>query len=223
MSDRPLIGSFRSKPGNTPRGKPSNPTADRAERPASEPSETPVEMRDAPGSLIQTDRESPQSDQAAEPTRAGQVPETRAEDLSPAERYRKRLADAKIPLDTALAIYDAVLEKGFYEEYVRIRTKRAVFRTRQYADQLRLQTALEALGPRTALGHDELVSRYNLAASLYEWNGEPLAHEADADHDAILKLIERMPHPVVALLYDALARFDYRVMLVFSEGATDSF
>jgi len=188
VTDKPMIGEFKSKPGNTPRV-----TAP----PAAPPSETPVP--DAPA--------------AAEPV----------EELSAAERYRKRLADAKISLPKAHAVYDAVLDKGYYEEYVRIRTRRAVIRTRNYEDQLRIQTALENYQPRTAMGHDEIVSRYNLAASLYEWDGKVLKHDTDADFDAILLLIRKMPQPLVALLYDALAKFDHQVMIIFSEGATDSF
>ena len=207
MSERPVIGHFRSKPGNTPR-------ANAPERPAAPSDEKAGEVSSDAASA-----------EPATPSMDLEVRDTETPDseLTPVERYRKRLGAAKISLADAAAIYDAVLEKGYYEEYVRIRDHRAVFRTRQYEDQLRLQTALEAREPRTALAHDEIVSRFNLAASLHEWMGRALPHKTSGDFDAVLRLIERMPQPLVALLYDALAKFDYRVMLVFSEGATDSF
>jgi hypothetical protein len=173
--------------------------------------------------------ETPPAQEAATPKEApealttAEVATKATEELTPAERYRKRLEEAKISFATATAIYDAVLDKGFYEEYVKIRSNRAVLRTRTYEEQLRVQTALETYQPRMAVSQEELISRYNLAASLYEWKGKVIKHETDEDFDAAMKMIQKMPAPLVGLLYDALAKFDARVMMVFSEGATDSF
>jgi hypothetical protein len=150
------------------------------------------------------------------------APEAEAE-LSPVERYRKRLESAKITLQEASTIYDAVIDKGYYEEYVRVGSNRAVFRTRMYEDQLRVQSAIEAMGPKFQATQDELVGRYNLAASLYEWKGKPLKHDTEDDFQSVLSLVRRMPAPVVAMLADRLAQFDAKTMIVFSEGATDSF
>lgn len=143
--------------------------------------------------------------------------------LSPAERYRRRLERAGISLTQAEGIFDAVLMKGYYEEYVRIRSQRAVFRTRKYDDQLRLQTALEVGQHRLAITQEELIARYNLAASLYEWQGKPIPHNTDEDFTKALKMIENMPIPLVTLLVGALSKFDAKIMAVFSEGAADSF
>src|ERR1035437_1989401 len=99
-TDRPIIGDFKSKPGNTPR------VAAPAPAPVVAPTATPA------------------------PAPEG----TPEEELTPVERYRQRLERVKISLVHALEIYDAVFDKGYYEEYVRIRSKRAVLRTRSYED-----------------------------------------------------------------------------------------
>lgn len=144
--------------------------------------------------------------------------------ITAGEEYLERLKEAKITLQEAMAIYDAVLTKGYYEEYVRLRgNRRAVFRTRQYEDNLRLQTILELQRPQLIINQEDLITRYNLAASLYEWDGKVLKHETDADFDAVLAMIRRMPGPLFTLLSRELAKFDQKIMLVFSDGATENF
>lgn len=144
--------------------------------------------------------------------------------LTPAERYRALLKERNISLDEADAIYDAVLSKGYYEEYVRLRgNHRAVFRTRQYADNLRLQTALEMNKPQLVLSQDELITRYNLSASLYEWDGKPLKHDTEQDFDAVMTLIQNMPAPLYSVLARELSKFDSKIMAIFSEGAEQNF
>jgi hypothetical protein len=210
MSERPLIGDFRSKPGNQPRGS----------MISAETLGATVPPAPAPPTSNHSDQET--LEVKPEPTLAEEVGKEE-EVLSPGERYRNRLKQAGITLEEAASIYDAILDKGYYEEFIKIRKHRAVFRTRSYEEQLRVQAALETYQPRMALSQDELVSRYNLAASLYEWQGKALKHETDTDFENVLSLIKRLPQPVVGLLYDGLAKFDRKVMLVFSEGATDSF
>ncbi len=192
---RPTIGDFRGSEQNKPRPPPAAEPA----TPVAEPSEAAV-----PG-----------------------VEEALAKDLdflTPAERYRERLKQMKIELKDAEAIYDGVLAKGFYEEYVRLRgDQRAVFRTRMYEDHLRLQTVLEMQKPQLAISQDELITRYNLAASLYEWNGKALKHETDEDFDAVMKLVRKLPGPIFTLLSRELSKFDSKVMAVFAEGADENF
>lgn len=144
--------------------------------------------------------------------------------LTPAERYQKRLAEANISMVDATAIYDAVLGKGYYEEYVRLgKSGRAVFRTRLYEDSLRIQTALEFQKPQLVITQDELITRYNMAASLYEWQGKVIPHKTDKDFENALTTVRQLPGPVYNLLALALSKFDQKVMTVFSEGAAENF
>ena len=193
---RPVIGDFRSPEKNKPRTAP----------PPAPEKESPEEV---------------------EAEAAAKVLDEVAEDsafLTPAELYRENLKKLKLDLKTAELIYDTVLTKGYYEEYVRLRgDHRAVFRTRSYEDHLRLQTTLEMQKPQLAISQDELITRYNLAASLYEWDGKTLKHETDDDFDAVMTLLRKMPAPLFSVLARELSKFDAKIMAVFSEGADENF
>jgi len=197
---RPTIGDFRSPEDNTPRKAPPPPEVPAAPpRPTTD--EPALESEKAPVELLKD-----------------------SDFLTPVDRYRKQLADLKISLKDAEAIYDGVLSKGYYEEYVRLRgSQRAVFRTRMYDDHLRLQTVLEMKKPQLAISQDELITRYNMAASLYEWEGKPLKHDTDNDFDVVMKLVTRLPGPLFTVLARELAKFDNKIMAVFDDGADANF
>ena len=193
---RPTIGDFRGTEQNKPRPPPSV--------------ETPPEEKIA----APTDEQAPEKQEILR----------ESDFLTSAEKYRERLKNMSIELKEAEAIYDGVLTKGYYEEYVRLRgSQRAVFRTRMYDDHLRLQTVLEMQKPQLAISQDELITRYNLAASLYEWGGKPLKHETDDDFDAVMVLLKKMPSPIFSVLSRELSKFDAKVMAVFAEGADENF
>jgi len=197
---RPTIGDFRGAEQNKPRPPPV--------------SETPEVEKKEPEEKVDT---------AIADAVIAAIPKD-LDFLTPAERYRERLKTHKIDLKEAESIYDGVLSKGYYEEYVRLRgNQRAVFRTRMYEDHLRLQTILEMQKPQLAISQDELITRYNLAASLYEWNGKPLKHETDDDFDSVMKLVKKLPGPIFTVLSRELSKFDSKVMAVFDEGADENF
>lgn len=195
---RPTIGDFRGSDQNKPRPPPSVPADEKEEAAAEAATETPPQEK--PNPLKNPDF------------------------LTPAEKYRERLKAQGIDLKEAESIYDGVLTKGYYEEYIRIRgTHRAVFRTRMYEDHLRLQTILEMQKPQLAISQDELITRFNLAASLYEWNGKALKHDNDNDFDEVMKLVKKLPGPLFTVLSRELNKFDTKVMAVFDEGADENF
>lgn len=201
---RPTIGDFRGADDNKPRPPP-----------------PPVETEKA--AALPTE-ETPAPEKAPAPPGLAEALTRDLDFLTPAERYRENLKRLKIDLKEAAAIYDGVLSKGYYEEYVRLRgDQRAVFRTRMYEDHLRLQTVLEMQKPQLAISQDEIITRYNLAASLYEWNGKTLKHETDEDFDAVMKLVRKLPGPIFTLLNRELSKFDAKVMAVFDEGADENF
>ncbi|MGL5247653.1 MAG: hypothetical protein ACRC8U_05585, partial [Brooklawnia sp.] len=162
---------------------------------------------------------------APTPEQAVPAPEVPEEALTPAEGYRKRLAAVGVSLEEASGIFDAVLSHNYYEETVRFGkgSRRAVFRTRQYEDTLRLQRALELERPGLGISQDDLITRYNLAASLYEWDGKVLKHDDDKDFENVLKLVRSMPAPLYSLLTNELAKFDRKTLVVFSDGAAENF
>ncbi len=135
----------------------------------------------------------------------------------------KRLEEAEIPLEIAASIFDAVLEKGYYEEYVSVGKQKAVFRTRQYEDAQRLQVALEARRPTMVVTQEDMINKYNLAASLHMWKGVVIKRETDDDFDKALAAVHKMPAPLVSLLMGCLMKFDRKTLTVFSDGANDFF
>jgi len=196
---RPTIGDFRSPEQNKPR----------------EVTQPPAPTETAPTPTV--DPESAISEPTSDPL-------TGAEFLTPAERYLAQLKRLNISPKDAEAIYDGVLTKGYYEEYARLRgSHRAVFRTRMYDDHLRLQTVLEMKKPQLAISQDELITRYNMAASLYEWDGKALKHDNDEDFDVVMKLVTRLPGPIFTVLSRELSKFDAKVMAVFDDGADVNF
>lgn len=196
MSDsRPVIGDFRSKSDNKPREEAA---------PAKEVANPPSTI--TPGAALPA-KEDPNLDK-----------------LTPVERYRKILEFNEITLAEAEKIFDTVLTKGYYEEVIPVRKNiRAVFRTRAYDDTLRLEQAFEATQPKLVMTQEDLVTRYNMAASLSEWEGKTYKHENDDDFDVVLKVVQKLPGPVYAILANALVKFDRKTLLVFSDGATENF
>jgi hypothetical protein len=201
---RPTIGDFRGAEDNKPRPPPPPAEPEKAGEPPTEETSVAEKAPPPPGLAEALTRD--------------------LDFLTPAERYRENLKRMKIDLKEAASIYDGVLSKGYYEEYVRLRgDQRAVFRTRMYEDHLRLQTVLEMQKPQLAISQDEIITRYNLAASLYEWNGKALKHDTDDDFDAVMKLVRKLPGPIFTLLNRELSKFDAKVMAVFAEGADENF
>lgn len=144
---------------------------------------------------------------------------------TPAEVYAERLKDAGISRQEASDIFDDVLTKGYYQETITIKGRRAILRTRTYDDHVRALSAIEMNAPRFQATQEELQARHNLAASLVEWNGT--VYKPGRDHEkefeTTMAAVKRFPGPVYAMLVAALVKFDAKMFVVFSDGATESF
>ena len=152
------------------------------------------------------------------------IPEEREVTKTPAEEYRDRLKASDISLEDATQIFDDVMDKGYHEVSVKLgRFGRAVFHTRQYSDHTRLQETIERLSPKFAMITDDIINRFNLAASLVEWRGKKIPHQDEKDFEAAMDLVMHMPGPAYALLVNELAKIDAKVMVVFSNGAAEAF
>lgn len=139
--------------------------------------------------------------------------------------YLERLAEAGISEAEANSVFDDVLTKGYYQETTTIRGRRLVLRTRRYEDHVRTLGAVEVQNPRFQTTQEELQARYNLAASLVEWNNVSYKKGGDSDAEflAALDAVRALPTPVYSMLVAALVKFDAKIFLVFSEGAAESF
>ena len=141
------------------------------------------------------------------------------------EIYKERLESAGITASEANAIFDDVINKGYYQETASIRGRKAIFRTRSYEDHVRSLGAVEVQSPRFQATQEELQARHNLAASLVEWNGTLFKKggASDVEFAEAMQAIRKMASPVYSLLLAALVRFDAKVYVVFSDGAAESF
>jgi hypothetical protein len=181
-------------------------------------------LRSKPGNepRVSTPPEKPVEPAPVEETEKEEEPKVLAK--TPAEEYRERLKASEISFEEATQIFDDVMDKGYHEVVVKLgKHGRAVFRTRQYGDHTRLQDQLERLAPKFAMITDDIINRYNLAASLYEWRGKILPHNDEKDFAAALDFVFKLPGPAYALLVNELAKIDAKIMVVFSNGAAENF
>jgi hypothetical protein len=178
---------------------------------------TQYQMSNAPiiGELRGTTTNVPRTD-----TQPQEPEKTKEEELTPAEAYEKLLTDNNITLSHARSVIDRVITNGFYEEKFSVVGKTGFFKTRVYSDQLRINLALEMENPKLPITQSDLIIRHNLAASLVEWAGKSYR---SVDFYQKLKTLEEFPTPVINILSRELSKFDTKIMIIFSDGAIDSF
>lgn len=174
----------------------------------------------------------PASDIEEQATKRTQLYEDMVTGLSSVEDYQAYLKEQKISEEKAGEIVDNLFTRGFHSEKYKL-TKRlsAVLRTREHADTLRLQAALEVQRPIYAHVMNELMARYNLAASLESFGESTFAfpkERADKEEierlfDVRLQFVERMADPAFYRLSDLLAKFDRTVAAIMREGVAENF
>lgn len=199
---------------------------DRSKRPPRKDGDDADAPADAPKTQI------PQSEEEEQATKRAKLYEEMATGLTPIEDYKKYLKDMKISEAEAEEIVDNLFTRGYHSEKAQL-TKRisATLRTREHADTLRLQTALEVQRPIYQHVMQEITARYNLAASLESFGDEAFAFpKSGADKEEIerlfdirLQFVERMADPAFYRLSDLLARFDRKVSAVMREGVAENF
>lgn len=152
--------------------------------------------------------------------------------LEPVTDYKKFLKDHDISEEKAARIVDDLMTKGFYEEEYPLSQKyKVTLRTRERRDGIRLQGVLNARMPLLQTGMDELTTRYNLAASLAEYNGtrynfpqaDTSAKDVEKFFDVRMQVVEKLPDPMFYKLTQKLAKFDRMLAAVMREGVAENF
>lgn len=211
---------------NTPRIGDFQPPDRTTKRPPRQEADSAPEGDVAPSTQI------PESEAEQEATERASLYEAMSKGLSPIEDYRAFLKEQGISEDEAQDIVDNLFTQGYHEEVVPI-TKRvsAVLRTREHGDTLRLQMALEMNRPIYSHSMEEVMARYNLAASLARFNDKVFSHpergatkeDIEKMFDERLQFVERMADPAFYRLSAALARFDRKVASCLREGVAENF
>lgn len=162
-----------------------------------------------------------------------QKEEAKAEEaLKPRVSYETRLKEVGVTMDEAALIVDSILEQGFWEEEIRITSKKkAVFRSRQAHDAERINTVLETLRPSFIDTQREITYKFLLAASISKYDTTVFDFSTTkTTRDAREKLfttrldwVENLPDPLLRMLYNKLALFDAKISAVTAEGAIENF
>jgi hypothetical protein len=224
--ERPSLGDF-VRPGSTP----AKPAAKKDEPP--KPA-TPTTEEAEEALLAKVDKQE-ETDADREVKTRLSIYEDISQSLVPVKDYAKFLKDHDISEDKAEEIVDNILMRGFHEETYPLTKKSAVvLRTRAHRDTLRLHQALQIRQPVYQDVANEIIIRYNLAASLSAITGPAEKHFEFPDDETIdeevvklfdvrMRYIERMPGALFAKLSMKLSQFDRIVMAVMREGVTENF
>jgi hypothetical protein len=140
---------------------------------------------------------------------------------SPELTYDEKLVEHDLTKTQALEILDAMFTKGYFEKTYKLSGNIFVtFRTRRADDQDRLLQRIEAESPQFPATISNLVSKYNLAASLWTYKDESF-------EEMTFKLrydyVSNLPDIVLRLLCVKLSRFDRMMLDVMDEGAIANF
>jgi hypothetical protein len=165
-----------------------------------------------------------------------EIPPVKSKPLTAAEKaeeYKQNLKELDIPIEKARVVLDNVIfNKAHVEDIVVGGKLRIGLRTRVYQDLRRIMHVLEAEAPSYPVHTQDLVARYNVAASL-AYYGETkfdfpdFASEKEEEvmkaFDARMNFLLSLPSPIVNRLINETVKFDRMVEAIFAEGAPEDF
>jgi hypothetical protein len=154
--------------------------------------------------------------------------------LTPEQEYEEGLKKHNVTLAEARVIMEAMFVKGFYEEEIYLGANTYVtLRTRQYFDTIRSNRKLEADRVDYVTSINDIINRYNAAASLVKYGSKsfdvpnPLE---DVAHDVIencftkrLDFLERLPAQICFKIMQKTFEFDQKMYAVMADGAPKDF
>jgi hypothetical protein len=157
------------------------------------------------------------------------VPEKK---LSPEESYENNLKEFDLTLRDARSIMEQMVTKGHYSEEFKLGPITCVLRTRVYEDLIRTQRLLEAERLEYSSSVQEVLNRYNTAASLVRYGEIIFEHpdpqvaselEIEEAFETRLKYVRRLSQLVSVKLMQFSYEFDRKMMAVFGDGAPQDF
>jgi len=163
---------------------------------------------------------------------AGAKPVVDEKVLSKEEQYEKNLVEFGITLRAARAIMEQMVTKGFYEEDFKVGPITCTLRTRVYEDLVRTQRLLEVERPEYASAVQEMLNRYNTAASLVRYGEYTFDHpdamtatEKDLEEafEKRMHFVKRLPTLISVKVMQFSYEFDRKMIAVFGEGAPQDF
>ena len=146
--------------------------------------------------------------------------------------YEERLKRNDIAKEEALKIVDSLLAGESYVEEVKLGSKAsAKFTTRSTRFNSFLADRVDIADPKKVGKLSQLMSEYQLAASIVELNGESWGElKESAPEEEWVRILESkrervklLPSPVFVAVCNHLSRFDAKMILVFSDGYVENF
>lgn len=199
----PLPGDFLTTPGNTSRGEAGLPSKEQKIK----------------------KEEDPKKESNVEEDTVFKLPTSEEEQDS----YLKGLKIANLTKAQAVAIMDSVIRGNVYTETIKVCNRiDVVLGTRSYRDLQRASQLIDNADVNLPMHINDLIARYNLAASLRSYgsrvfNFPPNAEEAAEAFQIRLDFIYTLPEVVVNQLIQHLHTFDFKVNAVFAKGAPEDF
>jgi len=177
-------------------------------------------------------KESPEVKEDMKPEDFKAAPKTKLSTADKAKVYRETLEELDIPIEKARGIMDEVVTNDFYIHHAHIGKLKVGLRTRVYSDLERLMRVLEEEGPSFPVHTDDVVARYNVAASLAYFGDKSfdfpaVEPESYADVEAAfgvrLAYLRARPIAVINRLITETQKFDLMIAAIFAEGAPEDF
>lgn len=142
-------------------------------------------------------------------------------ETAPEMTYQEKLEAHNLTMEEAMTIVSAVFDVGYYEKtYPVVGTATVTLRTRKTEDQDRLLQRIEADNPHFPASVSQLISKYNLAASMVNYRGTDISQETFKVRYA--RVCGFSEH-IFLVLCTKLARFDDMMLAVLDEGAIENF
>lgn len=154
-------------------------------------------------------------------------------ELVPMRTYEDLLKDAGITREEAARIVDAIMERGYWAESVKItKTITARFRTRSSRDRTRAMDRVETARPAFDAHYYDLMNKLLLAASLESFGSMKFNHplydakleEVETAFDTRFRYLDAViADPAYQLLLRAFLRFEEKIRVVTQEGVIENF
>jgi len=156
-------------------------------------------------------------------------------DLPPGERpytYEERVKTFGLSIEEALKIVDDMALGGAYRENVRLSKSIMIsFTTRSTRFNSFLTREIDLADPKKMGRMNQLMSEWQLAASIEQYGDQPMAPLSDEMKDDVYakvlntrrSWIQRLPAPIFLALCALLIKFDAKIMTVLSEGYEANF
>ena len=146
--------------------------------------------------------------------------------------YADRINAFDLSMDEAMDIVDSLVTKGEYRESVKMsKTMSAVIGTRNTRYNSYLSKVVDSENPRKTGRLNQIMTEYQLAGSLLTFGDSILPEiESIKDEEEWIKAIEvrvdfvkQLQGPIFLTLCNKLAKFDSKMMIVFSDGYDENF